>query len=101
MGSGLGHDILVVLFATTAGFTVSGILANLYSLIVGEAESNAAKNAYYALMVVAGPNVLIEKAADRLKAKACSRVAFWLAVALAAYWSFAIGLFVLELGLSL
>jgi hypothetical protein len=101
MGPDLGKDILVFLFATAAGFTTSGILANLYRLIVGKAESNAAKGAYYAVMVVAGPNVLLENAARKLKAKDCSKVAFWLAAALAAYWSFAIGLFVLDLGLSL
>ncbi len=101
MGPDFGKDIMVVLFATTVGFTVSGILANLYRLIAGEAESSAAKHAYYALMVVAGPNVILEKAADRLRTKACSWIAFWLVAALAAYWSFAIGLFVLDLGLSL
>lgn len=101
MGPGLGRDIMVVLFATTAGFTASGILANLYRLLAGKAESNTAKGAYYAVMVVAGPSVLLENAAHKLKAKDCSKAAFWLAAALAAYWSFAIGLFVLDLGLSL
>ena len=36
-----------------------------------------------------------------LRKKACSRFAFWLAASIAAYWSFALGLFVLNLSLAL
>jgi hypothetical protein len=95
------HDLMVVLFATTAGFTASGILANLYRLVAGKPESAAGKGTYYAIMVVAGPNVLLENAATSLKKKSCSRFAFWLAASISAYWSFAIGLFVLNLYLAL
>jgi hypothetical protein len=101
LGPGLTRDIVVVLFATTSGFTASGILANLYRLVADKPESGAGKTAYYAVMVVAGPNVLLENAAQSLKKKACSKVAFWLAAAIAAYWSFALGLFVLNLSLAL
>jgi hypothetical protein len=102
LGVGLLRDIVVVLFATTAGFTVSGILANFYRLVVRKkAEGTAARTAYIAVMVVAGPNVLLENAAQSLKKKACSQFAFWLAAAIAAYWSFAIGLFVLSVTLAL
>ena len=52
-------------------------------------------------MVFAGPNVLLENAASAFKAKSCSRTAFWLAAAIAGYWSFAIGLFVMNLSLAL
>ena len=100
-GPGLTRDIVVVLFATASGFTASGIFANSYRLVVRKPESAAAKTAYYAMMVVGGPNVLIEKAAQSLKRKSCSRVAFWLAASVAAYWSFALGLFVLNLSLAL
>ena len=93
---------MVALFATTAGFTASGILANLYRLIVGsKREGNAARTAYIAVMVVAGPSVLLENAAAKLREKSCSRVAFFLAASISAYWSFAIGLFVLNLTLAL
>jgi hypothetical protein len=93
---------MVVLFATTAGFVVSGILANLYRLVVGDKpQSGSGRTLYLALMVVAGPNVLLENAANSLRTKACSRVAFWLIAMVAAYWSFAIGLFVLNLSLAL
>jgi uncharacterized protein DUF6949 len=100
--SGLGRDAFVALFATTTGFTASGILANLYRLVVAKKpETPSGRTAYVAVMVVAGPSVLLENAALSLKKKACSRVAFWLAAAVAAYWSFAIGLFVLNVSLAL
>jgi len=101
MHSGFIGDLMVVLFATTTGFTASGILANGYRLIADKPQSGAAKSAYYAIMVVAGPNVLLENAAQSLQKKACSRLAFWLAAAVAAYWSFAIGLLVLDVSLAL
>ena len=98
----MGKDLMVALFATTAGFTVSGILANLYRLLVRKPEPGASKSLhYYAVMVVAGPNVLLENAAQSLRAKSCSKFAFWLAASISAYWSFAIGLFVLNLYLAL
>jgi len=97
----MGRDLMVALFATTAGFTASGILANLYRLIVRKPDSPAAKGAYYVVMIVAGPSVILENAAQSLKTKACSRFAFWLAASVSAYWSFAIGLFVLNLSLAL
>ena len=96
------HDFLVVLFAMTAGFTASGIVANSYRLAVKKKpESNGGRAAYLAIMVVAGPNVLFEKAAKVTREKAVPRIAFWLAAAVAGYWSFAIGLFVLSVALSL
>jgi hypothetical protein len=102
MGPGFGRDVMVVLFATVAGFTASGILANLYRLIAGDKpQASNGGTLYVALMVVAGPNVLLENAANSFRTKACSRLAFWLVALLAAYWSFAIGLFVLNLSLAL
>ena len=95
------HNVAVVLFAITAGFTASGIAANLYRLLAKKPESKGGKTVYFAVMVVAGPSVLFENAATKFRTKACSMVAFWLASAVAAYWSFAIGLFVLNVGLAL
>ena len=96
------HDLMVVLFATTAGFTASGIIANIYRLIVKtKAEKPVAKLSYWAVMVVAGPTVLFDNAARSFKTKACTAMAFWLATAIAGYWSFALGLFVIQLALAL
>jgi hypothetical protein len=52
-------------------------------------------------MVVAGPSVLFDNAARSWRKKACSAMAFWLAAALSAYWSFIIGLFGLSLALAI
>lgn len=95
------HALSVVLFATTAGFTASGIVANLYRLVAPKAEKPLERAAYFAVMVVAGPTVLFDNAARSWRTKACSSLAFWLAAAISGYWSFALGLFVIQVGLSL
>jgi hypothetical protein len=97
----LYRDIVLVIFATAAGFTASGILANLYRLVANKPETTAARLGYVAVMVVAGPNVLFENAAKSFRAKDCSGFAFWLAASIAAYWSFALGLVVIAVGLSI
>jgi|WetSurMetagenome_2_1015567.scaffolds.fasta_scaffold27790_2 hypothetical protein len=94
------HGLLVALFAIAFGFTASGITANLYRLIAAKPESLRAKIVYAGVMVLAGPSVLFENAATSFRAKKCSGIAFWLAAALAGYWSFALGLFVLNLYIS-
>jgi hypothetical protein len=95
------HDLMVALFAMTAGFTASGICANLYRLLVKDTASAIGRVAYVAVMIFAGPNVLFENAARAWREKSCSGVAFWLAAALAGYWSLALGLLVIEVALVL
>jgi hypothetical protein len=91
------HGLIVILFAIAIGFTASGITSNSYKLVAKKPESLAARLVYAGVMVVAGPNVLFENAANSFKAKKCSSIAFWLAAAVAGYWSFALGLFLLNL----
>ena len=91
------HGLIIILFAIAIGFTASGITANIYRLIAKKPESLSARIVYAGVMVVAGPNVLFENAANSFKAKKCSGVAFWLAAAIAGYWSFVLGLFVLNI----
>jgi Family of unknown function (DUF6949) len=93
------HDLLVAMFITTAGLTASGIAANLYRLAIGKADP--ARALYLAVMVVAGPSVLLDNAAKARRKKECSHIAFWLAAALTLYWSLAIGLFVVSVALAL
>lgn len=50
-------------------------------------------------MVIAGPTVLFENATRSFRTKACSAMAYALAVAIACYWSFGVGLLVLSIGL--
>jgi len=95
------HGLIVALFALAAGFTASGITANIYRLIAGKPQSTGGKTVYLLIMVVAGPSVLIGNAAKSLRAKDCSSFAFWLAAVIAGYWSFVLGLFVLNLSLVL
>jgi hypothetical protein len=90
------HGILIVLFAIAFGFTASGITANLYRLIASKPESLPSRVVYAGVMVLAGPSVLFENAAKSFRAKKCSSIAFWAAAAIAGYWSFALGLFVLS-----
>jgi hypothetical protein len=94
------RGLLIILFAIAFGFTASGITANLYRLIARKPESIRAKIVYAGVMVLAGPSVLFENAATSFRAKKCSSLAFWLAAAVAGYWSFALGLFVLNLYVS-
>jgi hypothetical protein len=98
---GMLREAVVMLFSIAAGFTASGIAANLYRMVADKPQSNIGKTVYIAVMVVAGPSVLVGNAAKSFRAKGCSRYAFWLAAAVAGYWSFAIGLFVLSIGLAL
>lgn len=95
------HDTMVALFALTAGFTASGILANTYRLVASKPESTVARVGYIAVMVVAGPSVLFENAAKAWRESSCSGLAFWLAAAIAGYWSLAIGLLILACGVSI
>lgn len=94
------HGLLIILFAIAIGFTASGITSNLYKILAKKPESMPAKIVYAGVMVLAGPSVLFENAANKLKAKKCSGLAFWLAACVAAYWSFALGLFMLNIYIS-
>jgi len=91
------HGLVIVLFAIAFGFTASGITASFYRLIANKPETLQARIVYAGVMVLAGPSVLFGNAAKNFRAKKCSSIAFWLAVALAGYWSFALGLFVLDI----
>jgi hypothetical protein len=96
------RDLIVVSFSMAAGFTASGIVSNLYKLIcAAKPTSLAGRTAYITIMVVAGPNVLFANAATAVRGKEGSKLAFGLAAAVAGYWSFAIGLFVLNVALAL
>ena len=88
------RDLAVVMFAMAAGFTLSGIVANAYRLLTGRGSND---EPHLLVMVVAGPNVLLQGATKSLRARNLSRPLFWLVSAVAGYWSFVIGLFLLNL----
>lgn len=96
------HRVFAVLFATAAGFTASGIIANLYRLLAKQKpDTTKERMLYIAVMTLAGPSVLFDNAARAWRGKDCSAIAFWLAAAICGYWSFALGLFVLEISLAI
>jgi hypothetical protein len=95
------HSLLIFLYALTGGLALSGIIANIYRLLVPKkSETTSGRAAYYAVMVVAGPTVLLDNAARAWRTKSCSALAFWLAAAVSGYWSFIIGLFAMSLALT-
>lgn len=91
-------DLAIVMFAMAAGFTLSGIAANLYRLLT---RQSASEEPHLLVMVVAGPNVLLQGATKSLRSQNLSRPLFWLASAIAGYWSFVLGLFLLNLVVAL
>ncbi len=95
------HDGMALLFIITVGLTTSGIVANVYRLLASKHKALAGKAVYLTVMVVAGPSVLFDNAARTRRKKECSNFAFWIAAAVASYWSLAIGLLVAELALAL
>ncbi|MBV9331139.1 MAG: hypothetical protein JOZ55_06270 [Alphaproteobacteria bacterium] len=97
----MAKDLMVVVFAMAAGFTLSGITANFYRLCVGHTDKDYQNNPHLLVMVVAGPSVMIERAAASLRAQTCTKPAFWLASALAGYWSFVLGLFLLDIAVTM
>lgn len=96
------HRLFVAFFAMVAGFTASGIIANVYRLLAKQKpDTTAERIVYIAVMTLAGPSVLFDNAARAWRGKDCSAMAFWLAAAICGYWSFALGLFVLEISFAI
>jgi hypothetical protein len=90
-------------FATVAGFTASGIVANLYRVVCEQAgiqpESQIGRTSRWVVMVLAGPNVLFGTALRNMRAKQWKPTQFWVVTALVSYWSLALGLFVIDLAI--
>lgn len=94
------HNFMIVLFSISVGLTASGIVANIYRLFGQKPETLSARAGYLVVMVVAGPSVLFDNAARAWRRKSCSTLAFWLAAAIAGYWSLALGLLVLSVAIT-
>jgi hypothetical protein len=102
MGLAMIHNLLVFLYALTGGLAISGIIANIYRLLTPKkSETTSGRAAYYVVMALAGPTVLLDNAARSWRTKSCSAMAFWLAAALSGYWSFIIGLFAMRIALAI
>lgn len=94
-------SLLLFMFATTAGFTASGIVANLYRIAGFDGSKGTAQIVRAFVMIVAGPTVLFETAMRGYLAKEWSPLFFWCVSAGLVYWSLAIGLLVLDIALKL
>ena len=88
-------ELLELLFAVAGGLTLSGITANLYRILARKPASRSETMLYFAVMTVAGPSVLFNNATRSFRGRACSTPAYAFAVAIAGYWSFALGLLIL------
>jgi hypothetical protein len=95
------HAFWLVLFSLTAGFTASGIVANLYR-VCGFTTNTAGGRAFRAvILVLAGPNVLFESAMRGRLSDSWNPISFWLVTTVVLYWSFALGLLALEIAINI
>lgn len=85
------HILLKLLFATTGGLVLSGIVANLYRILARKPQGTAERLCYLGVMTMAGPSVLIDNATRSFRRNDCSQAAYVFAIGLTAYWSFALG----------
>ena len=98
--SHLLRELTVLLFAVTAGLTLSGIIANIYRIFARKPRGRGETILYYGVMVLAGASVLLENATRTYRKKNCSAHADGFSIALVGYWSFVMGLFVLSVALA-
>ncbi|HJT44128.1 MAG TPA: hypothetical protein VJ750_11585 [Rhizomicrobium sp.] len=89
------REYLVLLFALPAGLTLSGLTANTYRLFAIAPQTKLGHALHYAVMAFAGPVVLAGNSTKSFRENRCSKTAYAFALALSAYWSFAMGLSVL------
>ena len=97
----LMQSFFLVLFAIAAGFTLSGIVANLYRICGFDPDSRNGTILRLLVLVVAGPIVIIEAAFRGRAKKEWTASCFWLVAAGMTYWSLALGLLVLDVAISL
>ncbi len=91
------YHLTMLLFATTGGLVLSGIVANLYRLLARKPKGRPEKIVYATIMIVAGPSVLLDNATRSFAKRDCSNLAYGFAVGVTAYWSFALGQLLLTL----
>ena len=94
------HNFILFLFAVAGGLTVSGIVANLYRLVVDKPKTSVRTWSYYGVMALAGPSVLLGNATRTFRKKECSRGAYVFALGLATYWAMMLGAILLKLALA-
>jgi Family of unknown function (DUF6949) len=91
------QGFFIILFSITAGFTASGITANLYRLAGFTSETRVGRIFRGLILVIAGPSVILENAVRSRINKECSAMAFGLVACVVIYWSLGLGLFALQI----
>ena len=91
------HAFIVFLFVIATGVTASGLIASIYRLVAREPATRMETVLLYAVMVIAGPVVLVGNSTKSYRDKECSKAAYALVIALSAYWSFVTGLIILSM----
>lgn len=91
----------ILFFAVASGITFSGLVSNIYRLFGWQPKTTAGVVLETAIMVFGGPVVLVGNATQSFKKKNCSKAGYVFAIALCGFWSFATGVFILEVCLSL
>ena len=95
------HSLIVFLFAIGSGFAFSGLVAAVYRLFGFVPQTITGRIAEAAVLIFAGPTTYIANATASLKKKESSTAAYFLVLAICGFWSFATGMFVLSVFLSL
>ena len=90
------REVTILFFSIACGLTTSGIVANLYRLVIPAAKKLPETMLHWPIMALAGPSVLFENASKSLRTKKCSIPGYCFAISLSLYWSFAIGLLMLS-----
>jgi hypothetical protein len=89
------RDLIVFLFAVSGGITFSGIIASVYRLAAKKPQGNTGRVLHYAVMAFAGPSVLLGNATRSYRKEGCSNLAYVMAIAVASYWAFVLGMGIL------
>jgi hypothetical protein len=84
-------SFMQLMFSVAGGLTLSGLVANLYRLVARKPQGRTETWSHFAVMVVAGPSVLLDNSTRSFLKKQCSRPAYAFALGLTVYWSFMLG----------
>ncbi len=90
------HSLAYFLIVLTAGFTASGIAANLYRMGGFEPETTLGHFFRVVVLMFAGPSEIFESAIVARIGREGTAIGFWLSIAGVCYWSLLLGLVVIH-----
>jgi hypothetical protein len=94
------QELLVFLFAVASGLTVSGIVANIYWLVMKPKDGEQGI-AHWLVMAIAGPTVWIDRVTRTFLSMKSAGMMYALTIFVCLYWAFVIGLFTLSIALAI